>query len=97
MDKNKTNTYDLDGDDELTLEPMLDFDDLTVHLPDRGCNELIFQAADGNWVMKIGPRGKITFNREDFPDLTADQFSLKVIEVLESIPMVRDHIAESKT
>jgi len=34
------------------------------------------------WVMKIH-HGKIIFNREDFPDLTPDDFAKKVVDILE--------------
>jgi len=48
---------------------------------------LSFSTGEGSWIFEITPEGQITFNREDYPNLTEDDFSAKVVEILETIRM----------
>ncbi len=38
------------------------------------------------WLMRISPHGKVEFNREEFPDLAADDFADRVMRILETFP-----------
>lgn len=44
--------------------------------------ELHFNCEPGVWCMKLTNKG-IFFNREAYPDLTPDDFALKVVDILE--------------
>lgn len=63
--------------------------ELTLDLSDKEPinKEIIFnrdvEGAAKSWVMKINSKG-IFFNREAFPDSSADDFSNAVIEILEN-------------
>jgi len=43
----------------------------------------IFFSNGTNWLMKINKNNQIEFNREDFPNLTADDYAKEVITILE--------------
>lgn len=43
---------------------------------------------DDTWVMSIN-EGRITFNREEFPDICADEFAYKILEILEKINLIK--------
>ncbi len=45
--------------------------------------QMIFSLGDDKWVMKITKTG-IVFNREDYPNLTVDEFSSLVVKTLEN-------------
>ena len=45
-------------------------------------NNSIYFNHSQTWIMKI-ENGKIIFNTKEFPDLTADDFSKKIIDILE--------------
>lgn len=38
----------------------------------------------GTWLVSISPDGKITFNRDAFPDYNASDFSREFVNVLEA-------------
>jgi hypothetical protein len=47
--------------------------------------DIVFHNIDSKWIMCITSFGQIKFNREDFPDLAADEFAEEVIRILEHL------------
>lgn len=45
-------------------------------------------AIDGEWMMKI-EKGKIRFNWEDFPHLSADEFAYQVLKIMEKSNVIQ--------
>ena len=70
MNDNKINTWDIS-----CVTP----DNMFIPTPIK---QYIFGPHD-KWYMKIIPGDRIYFNREQFPNMSEDEFSLKVIELLE--------------
>lgn len=60
-----------------------------IVLADYSNANIVVESEDGRWMMKIDRKNrKIMFNREEFPDLTDDEFSHNVIKIMENIWMV---------
>lgn len=60
---------------------------------------LYFKKENDGWIMKFERNEKdefhVKFNREDFPNLAADEFARKVIDLLEEMPMFKKSAEEN--
>lgn len=64
---------------------------VTCKISDPVENSIIFGISNGNWVMKITD-GKISFNRESWPDAAPDEFAKAVIAILEGATVDMDNL-----
>lgn len=70
-------------DEALKIEPPEPLD-ITIFKPE---NPSITFQADNGWVMRI-TKGRIVFNRENFPDLCEDEFAYGVLKILEKARVI---------